>query len=106
MGDTTAQKILASTNIDPAKRTYQLAEEELASIRDELENYTTEGDLRRMVSMNIKRCFFIVSEYAQPSLHYNVVLSSEQDLTRIVGFKHERVLYPDRVMSTQLDSRC
>ena len=56
VGDTTAQKILSATNIDPTKRTYQLAEEELASIRDELENYTTEGDLRRTVVMNIKRC--------------------------------------------------
>jgi small subunit ribosomal protein S13 len=55
VGDPTAQKILAATGIDPAKRTYQLAEEELASIRDELENYTTEGDLRRIVNMNIKR---------------------------------------------------
>lgn len=55
VGDTTAQKILAATNVDPTKRTYQLAEDELASIRDELENYTTEGDLRRIVVMNIKR---------------------------------------------------
>jgi ribosomal protein S13 len=56
VGDATAQKILSATGIDPTKRTYQLAEEELASIRDELENYTTEGDLRRIVIMNIKRC--------------------------------------------------
>ena len=75
VGDPTAQKILAATNIDPAKRTYQLAEEELASIRDELDNYTTEGDLRRMVNMNIKRCSFVVCQHAQ--VHSYLVLLLE-----------------------------
>jgi small subunit ribosomal protein S13 len=55
VGDTTACTILKATNVDPTKRTYQLSEEELASIRDELENFVVEGDLRRTVNMNIKR---------------------------------------------------
>lgn len=55
VGDTSAQKILQSASIDPTKRTYELSEEELGNIRDQLENFIVEGDLRRTVSMNIKR---------------------------------------------------
>lgn len=67
VGDATAQKVLSATDIDPTKRTYQLAEEEIASIRDELENYTTEGDLRRIRNMNIKRCAPIALSHAHCS---------------------------------------
>jgi ribosomal protein S13 len=56
VGDTTAQTILRNVSIDPAKRTHALSEDELTQIRDELENFTVEGDLRRSVRMNIKRC--------------------------------------------------
>ena len=55
IGDTTAQKILAATDIEPTRRTYDLSEENLAQIRDELDNYVTEGDLRRTTNLNIKR---------------------------------------------------
>eukprot|EP00892_Ulva_mutabilis_P003497 jgi/Ulvmu1/1519/UM011_0249.1 len=55
IGDTSSQKILQSASIDPTKRTYELSEEEIASIRDELDNFIVEGDLRRTISMNIKR---------------------------------------------------
>ena len=37
------------------KRTFELSEEELSSIRDEVEKYSIEGDLRRFNSLNIKR---------------------------------------------------
>lgn len=56
VGDKTAQQILAATNVDPARRTYELSEDDLSSIRDEVEKYVVEGDLRRTVSLNIKRC--------------------------------------------------
>ena len=57
VGDTTACKVLTVANIDYAKRTYQLTEEEVSLIRDELEtNYTIEGDLRRKINLDIKRC--------------------------------------------------
>jgi small subunit ribosomal protein S13 len=36
------------------KRTKDLSNDELNSIRDQIENYTIEGDLRREVNMNIK----------------------------------------------------
>lgn len=37
------------------KRTRDLTEDELQSLRDELEKYTIEGDLRRFNSLNIAR---------------------------------------------------
>lgn len=54
IGRTTAKKILAAVNIDPSKKTKELTNDELGLIRDEINNYVTEGDLRREVSMNIK----------------------------------------------------
>ncbi|KFM22766.1 30S ribosomal protein S13, chloroplastic [Auxenochlorella protothecoides] len=53
IGHTTAKAILASTV--PNKRTRELTEEELTILRDEVEKYMTEGDLRRFNALNIKR---------------------------------------------------
>lgn len=56
IGLTSAKDILAKTGIDPDKRSKDLTEEEVAKLRDEIEkNYNVEGDLRRDVSLNIKR---------------------------------------------------
>ena len=54
VGDSLARKILAAVNIDPSKKTKDLTNEEKAAIRDEMNKYPTEGDLRREVNMNIK----------------------------------------------------
>ncbi|KAK9842549.1 hypothetical protein WJX81_005528 [Elliptochloris bilobata] len=54
IGHTTAKAILAETGIEN-KRTYDLSEEELTSLRDEVEKYSIEGDLRRFNALNIKR---------------------------------------------------
>ena len=56
VGDTTAQRVLDAVGIDYTKRVYELSEDEMGQIRAELENYTIESDLRRIISMNIKRC--------------------------------------------------
>lgn len=56
VGDTTACKILQAVQIDPTRRTYDLNEDELAALREEVETYTVEGDLRRQIALNIKRC--------------------------------------------------
>lgn len=56
VGDTTAVKILSNIGLDETKRTHALSEDELTQIRDELENYAVEGDLRRAMRLNIKRC--------------------------------------------------
>ena len=54
VGSATAKKVLEAVKIDENKRTKDLTNEELGSIREELNKYVTEGDLRREVSMNIK----------------------------------------------------
>jgi small subunit ribosomal protein S13 len=56
IGPTKAKNIIAATGIDKARRMFDLSEDELNLIRKEIEaNHTIEGDLRREVSMNIKR---------------------------------------------------
>ena len=55
IGRKSSNDILAKTGIDPDKRAKDLTEEEIAKLRDEIENsYTVEGDLRRDVALNIK----------------------------------------------------
>lgn len=56
IGLTTAKKIIASTGIDPDTRIKNLTEQEVSALRDYIEhNVKVEGDLRREVSLNIKR---------------------------------------------------
>ena len=56
IGRKSANDILAKTGINPDTRAKDLTEEEVAKLRDEIENsYTVEGDLRRDVALNIKR---------------------------------------------------
>ena len=56
IGRKSANDILAKTGINPDTRAKDLTEEEIAKLRDEIENsYSVEGDLRREVSLNIKR---------------------------------------------------
>jgi small subunit ribosomal protein S13 len=56
IGRPTSQKILADSGIDVNTRTDNLTESEVAKIRDYIDkNVKVEGDLRRDVSMNIKR---------------------------------------------------
>ena len=56
IGKAQSNLILAEAGIDPNRRTQALGDEEIAKIRDIIErNYKVEGDLRRDVSMSIKR---------------------------------------------------
>jgi small subunit ribosomal protein S13 len=56
IGNKSAQDIIAAAGIDPTTRTKDLTEEQTRKIREVLEtNYKVEGDLRREVTMNIKR---------------------------------------------------
>lgn len=51
-----SNKILQETKIDPNTRVKDLTEEQVALLRDNIEkNHIVEGDLRREVSLNIKR---------------------------------------------------
>ena len=56
IGRTSADKILEVTGINPDTRVKDLTEDEIAKLRDAIdEGYTVEGDLRREVALNIKR---------------------------------------------------
>ena len=56
IGRKSANDILAKTGINPDTRAKDLTEDEVAKLRDEIENnYVVEGDLRRDVALNIKR---------------------------------------------------
>lgn len=56
IGKTTADKILAETKINPDTRVKDLDENDVATLRNYIEhNLSVEGDLRKEVSLNIKR---------------------------------------------------
>ena len=55
IGPKRSEKILAATGISPDLRTDDLTEEDIKNLRNELANYNIEGDLRREITMNIKR---------------------------------------------------
>ncbi len=56
IGNTRAGKIVKDAGLDPSKRTDKLSEDDVKKLREYIDaNYKVEGDLRREVSMNIKR---------------------------------------------------
>jgi len=55
IGPTTAKKLCDTTGIEPGTKVSELSEEALDSLRNEISKLSVEGDLRREVSMNIKR---------------------------------------------------
>jgi small subunit ribosomal protein S13 len=58
IGRSTSLKLLAQTGVDPNKRVHELSEEEVNLLRSAIvddEEFHVEGDLRREVSLNIKR---------------------------------------------------
>jgi small subunit ribosomal protein S13 len=62
IGKPLAQKLLKSLNIEETRKTKDLTEEEVIKIRTYIDNnYKVEGDLRREVTLNIKRLIEINS---------------------------------------------
>ena len=55
IGRPTSLEILQTTGIDPNKRVKDLTDEEVNSLRKTIDEYTVEGNLRREISLNIKR---------------------------------------------------
>jgi small subunit ribosomal protein S13 len=83
IGRTVAQKICSDTGIAPQTKVKDLTEEELEKVRAEVAKRPVEGDLRREVSMNIKRLM---------------------DLGCYRGLRHRRGL-PVRGQQTQTNAR-
>ncbi|WP_217588926.1 30S ribosomal protein S13 [Lentibacillus saliphilus] len=61
IGKTAAQDILKKAGVSEDTRVRDLTEDELGKIRQEVNTYTIEGDLRREVSLNVKRLIEIGS---------------------------------------------
>lgn len=83
IGKTSSQAILAATGIAESAKISSLTDEELDKLRDEVGKYTVEGDLRREVTLNIKRLM---------------------DLGCFRGFRHRRSL-PLRGQRTKTNAR-
>ena len=54
IGRSLAKTICKNAKVEPTKKAGDLTQDELIRLRDEINKYLTEGDLRREVSMNIK----------------------------------------------------
>jgi small subunit ribosomal protein S13 len=83
IGRSTAQKICESVGIPHSKKIKDLTDSDLERIRDEIGRMTIEGDLRRELSINIKRLM---------------------DLGCYRGFRHRRGL-PVRGQRTRTNAR-
>ena len=55
IGPTRAKEICKEASVDPERKISDLSEAELEALRKEVANFTLEGNLRREVSMSIKR---------------------------------------------------
>jgi small subunit ribosomal protein S13 len=55
IGRTRAAEICRESGIEPHKKIQELSEEQIDTVRAAVAKYTVEGDLRREISMNIKR---------------------------------------------------
>ena len=85
IGRTTSRDILSETDVDPNTRVKDLAEAEISRLREVIgRGYRVEGDLRREVTMNIKRL---------------------QEIGCYRGIRHRRDL-PVRGQRTRTNARC
>jgi small subunit ribosomal protein S13 len=83
IGNTRAQKICGNAGVSPHTKVKDLDEGQLESLRTEVGKHSVEGDLRREISMNIKRLM---------------------DLGCYRGIRHRRGL-PVRGQQTQTNAR-
>jgi small subunit ribosomal protein S13 len=62
IGNKFSENICKNLNIPKNKRVHQLSEDEIVKIREFIDhNYSVEGDLRREISLNIKRLIDLAS---------------------------------------------
>lgn len=55
IGSSRSKRICGDANIEPELKVKDLTEEQVEALRAEIAKYPVEGDLRREISMNIKR---------------------------------------------------
>ena len=61
IGRYTAAQIVTDIDLDPGKKVESLAENEVSQLRDKIQEYKIEGDLRREIDQNLKRLMDISS---------------------------------------------
>jgi small subunit ribosomal protein S13 len=61
IGRSTAEMIVEATGVDPGTRVGDLTDDEIMKLREAVEQYQVEGDLRRDRSQNVKRLMEIGS---------------------------------------------
>jgi len=61
LGRSSARKILAHAGVDQSKKTDAITDDELVKLRQLIDGYKVEGDLRREVAVNVKRLMDIGS---------------------------------------------
>ncbi|WJH36436.1 30S ribosomal protein S13 [Paenibacillus sp. CC-CFT747] len=61
IGRTTSQNILSATGVNADTRVRDLTEDEVSKLREAIDKMKVEGDLRREISLNIKRLIEIGS---------------------------------------------
>ena len=83
IGRPLAKQMAKNANVDPDKKMKDVDQDELARLRDEIQNLTVEGDLRREVTMNIK---------------------TKMEINSYQGVRHKRGL-PVRGQSTRSNAR-
>ena len=83
IGPKRSENILKATGISPDLRTDDLTDDDIKKLRNELANYEIEGDLRRSVSMHIKRL---------------------KEICSYIGMRHKRNL-PCRGQRTKTNAR-
>ena len=83
IGRSLSRQILEKLKVNLDTRVNDLTEDEVGLLRDEIAKHTTEGDLRRKVSMDIKRL---------------------QDIGSYRGYRHKRNL-PVRGQRTKTNAR-
>src|SRR5215216_2460598 len=55
IGRTTSKQLCSMVGVEESTKVSQLSEDKLEALRSEISKLTVEGDLRRVVTMNIKR---------------------------------------------------
>ncbi|MCI0469224.1 MAG: 30S ribosomal protein S13 [Nitrospirae bacterium] len=55
VGRSLSREILSKTKVSPDTRVRDLSDEDIVKIRSAIEEYRVEGDLRRDISLNVKR---------------------------------------------------
>jgi small subunit ribosomal protein S13 len=55
IGPALSNKILSNIEVDPMRKVKDLSDNEVVAIRDAIKEHLVEGDLRREISMDIKR---------------------------------------------------